>query len=66
MLFETLSIVDRAYLIYDSRVKRKLKEEDFLVNDPISASYHSRRRGGSEAAAQCATVILSRRRILDM
>ena len=32
---ETLSIVDRAYLIYDGRVESE-GTKDFLINDPIS------------------------------
>jgi lipopolysaccharide export system ATP-binding protein len=32
---ETLSIVDRAYLIYEGQVKRH-GSQDFLVNDPVS------------------------------
>jgi len=32
---ETLSIVDRAYLIYEGRVKRE-GTKDFLINDPVS------------------------------
>jgi lipopolysaccharide export system ATP-binding protein len=32
---ETLSIVDRAYLIYEGRVESE-GTKDFLINDPIS------------------------------
>ena len=32
---ETLSIVDRAYLIYEGRVESE-GSKDFLINDPIS------------------------------
>ena len=32
---ETLSIVDRAYLIYEGKVKRE-GTQDFLINDPLS------------------------------
>jgi lipopolysaccharide export system ATP-binding protein len=32
---ETLSIVDRAYMIYEGRVRRE-GTRDFLVNDPLS------------------------------
>ena len=32
---ETLSIVDRAYLIFDGRVESE-GTKDFLINDPIS------------------------------
>lgn len=32
---ETLSIVDRAYLIYEGRVKRE-GTKDYLINDPVS------------------------------
>src|SRR5205814_1291260 len=34
-IFETLSIVDRAYLIYEGRVESE-GSKDFLINDPIS------------------------------
>ena len=32
---ETLSIVDRAYLIYEGRVRREGSQQ-FLVNDPVA------------------------------
>ena len=32
---ETLTIVDRAYLMYEGRVRRE-GTKDFLINDPVS------------------------------
>ena len=44
---ETLSIVDRAYFIFDGRVESE-GTKDFLINDPISRQLLSRRALSNE------------------